>query len=380
MVATLTEKLAGVKVESGSAEVNKLQIGFVGDREYGSFKSRKQADAATRMTLPDGRVMKVSSRFWTSFCSMYSVGRSMFDLFSHDGVFQRVSERKTDRVRLSAEFNPDGENNGIYGTVLSMTKPTKPLLPVHDVERIINKYNGDKVTYRNGVVSASFECPFPTPYTIANEQYRPKYMLQMPIDGFGLPITYLQMLRLVCENGMVGMAAAFREQFHLGKDDESVSFMLDKAMSTFSAEEEFHGISNRMENAALSWSSLQETSIAYRALKEAMEDEHMDLESKMEVFQSFDDLCGDPLKFYKLTSRDELSSRRAAAIPTKASVYDLLTFMTEVSTHKLNKQNARDRIARWCGLVLSDEFDLEKSKEQYSDLGAFFINEDVNAN
>jgi len=324
--------------------------------------------------------MKVAPRFWNSLCSMYSMSRSTFDLFTHEEVFNRLSDVKQDSIRLTAEYHQNGEHNGIHGTVLSMTKPTKPLLPVHDVAKIINKYKGDSVTYKEGVVTASFECPFPTPYTIANEAYRPKFMLKMPIDAFGLPITYLQMLRLVCSNGMVGMAAAFREQFHLGKDDESVAYMLNKAMSTFSAEEEFHGISKRMDAAALSWSSLQETSIAYRALKDTLEDEHMDLEGKLEIYSAFDEMCGDPLKFYKLTSREELSARRAAAIPTTASVYDLLTFMTEISTHKLKKQNARDRVARWCGAVLSDEFHLEGSKEQYSDIGAFFINEDVTVN
>lgn len=374
MVATLTEKLAGVRVESAPARIDQLKIGFSANRKYGDFKSRHQANRAAHITLPDGRNMKIAPRFWNSLCSMYSMSQSTFDLFTHEEVFNRLAETRNDgQVRITAEFDKGGERGGIHGTVLSVTKTNKPLLGVDDVEALVNKYKGTRVRYSEGVITASFDCPFPTPYTIANEEYAPRYTLKMPVDGFGLPITYLEMLRLICTNGMVGMSSAFREQFHLGKNDESVAFMLDKAMSTFSAEEEFHGISKRMDVAALSWSSLQESSVAYKALKEALEADKMTLEAKTKIFDSFDKLCGHPLQFYKLTSREELSARRAAAIPTKATVYDLVTFMTEISTHKVHTQDAKDRINRWCGDVLSREFDLERSKEQYSDIGAFFI-------
>jgi hypothetical protein len=68
------------------------------------------------------------------------------------------------------------------------------------------------------------------------------------------------------------------------------------------------------------------------------------------------------LSLYGLANLDALSVKRQWTLPTKAKVYDLLNFASEVATHHADEYGARSSQA-WLGSLISGEYDLENSAD-----------------
>jgi len=366
--------LQNIKINTLSLPMNKLGVEFT--KPPAECKSRREIDTNTRMVLPDGRRLKVTGRFWNSWCSLQGQGRSIFDLFSHGEVFDRINREREDTVRVAIEASDPMQDIGgtvLDGYLLSCTNPKKPLLPLVDAAALVNKYEGADVQYEEGVISATFDCPFQVPYNIAGEDYKTQFVLQMPIDGYGMPLSYLTLLRLICENGLIGMAKAFKTSFQLGRGENNIGQVLERAMTTFSAEEGFHSFKERMEAASKSWGSMDEGGRLIKTINKSMHDDHVPVPERIEIVEKFDEMCGNPLKYYGLTSRDELSARKAKTIPIKATVYQLMTFATEVTTHHLRSPKAKNTINAWVGTSISSEYDLENTVSEFPDWKDFFI-------
>jgi len=144
-------------------------------------------------------------------------------------------------------------------------------------------------------------------------------------------------------------------------------------MTTFSAEEGFHSFKERMEAASKSWGSMDEGGRLIKTINKSMHDDHVPVPERIEIVEKFDEMCGNPLKYYGLTSRDELSARKAKTIPIKATVYQLMTFATEVTTHHLRSPKAKNTINAWVGTSISSEYDLENTVSEFPDWKDFFI-------
>ena len=95
---------------------------------------------------------------------------------------------------------------------------------------------------------------------------------------------------------------------------------------------------------------------------------------KTPLFKAFHRLTGDTSLLYGLASLDALSNKRQRTLPTRASVYDLINFATEVSTHHANVEGAR-RVGAWVGDLVTNEFDLEGTKQKFTDFADFHIAE-----
>jgi hypothetical protein len=221
-----------LKIDSMVVPLSSLSVEF--ERSAKECKSRRETDRHTRIVLPDGRRMQVSDHFWSSFSSLNNLGRSVFSFFSHGEVFERITQTTGNPVRLALEASGDG------GKMLSCTNPSKPLLQLDEVRQLVARYAGTSTNYAEGVVTATFECPFPANFTIGGDDFRTQFNLQMPVDGYGLPAAFLALLRLVCTNGLVAMAPAFKTGFQLGKDSPSLIRLLHRAMDTFNNEEGYH--------------------------------------------------------------------------------------------------------------------------------------------
>jgi len=352
--------------------LNALKVEF--DKDVSQLKGRKQMDAHTRIVLPEGQRMRVSPRFWSSFSSLFALNRSVFDYFDHAEVFGRIAEKKDKPVRIAFEVN--AEAKGSDGRVLSCTNPAKPMLGVNEVQRLVDRYDGNRVTYANGIVEAMFECPFPTQFDVGGDDFRTMFSLQMPVDGYGMPSAFLAMLRLVCSNGMVSMTRAFKTQFALGKDDLSVYPVLERAVTTFNNEEGYSAMKGRIESATQSWASLQEASQLMEHVHKACKDEGLNTDQRNHVLNRFDEMCGKPLAHYGLSSLNELSTRRKRACPVQTSVYDLLNFASEASTHHFQRQASRKRIHGWIGSTLAAEYDLEGTINTFPDYADYFLQRD----
>jgi hypothetical protein len=92
-----------------------------------------------------------------------------------------------------------------------------------------------------------------------------------------------------------------------------------------------------------------------------------------ELLERYDALCGDPLGFYGLSAREELSVRKAKSIPVQATIYDLFNFASEAATHHLHSRGAKDRVNVWIGQRVTREFDLEGTVDIFPDYADYFL-------
>ena len=353
------------RIEAVTLPLNQLSVEM--QKPLKECKSRRQIDDVTRVVLPDGRRMRVSDRFWASFSSLHNLGRSTFTYFSHPEVFQRITEKTGNAVRLAFEAQADG------GRLLSCTNPAKPLLRLDEARELVARFNGTATGYGQGVVTATFDCPFSSAFQIGGDDFRTQFHVQMPVDGYGLPSSFLALLRMVCTNGLVAMSSAFKTTFQLGKESNSLLPVLERAMVTFNNEEGFHAVRQRLESASTSWASLNEARRLRGCLATAAMNEGMSTLLRNTILHQYDEACGDPLGIYGLTSQDEVSSRRARAIPVKATVYDLVNFATEATTHHLHDPMARSRVYGWLGDAITQEYDLEGTVTQFPDYQDYFL-------
>lgn len=358
-----------LNVSSRQINIDKLNVVSVAQEEC---KSRKQADRYLRVDMPDGR-FKTTDRFWNSLCSNLGQSKAVFNLFSHKEVFDRImSTGKKGSLRLTINYDDfeDVDGNITQGELLAVSNPKKPILPVDDVNQLIDKYEGYSESYNDGVISVMFDCPFETQYMVKNEAYKNRFMIEMPIDGYGVPTSYLVMLRMLCSNGIVGMDKAFKTSFQLGKKDDNLFNILDRAIESFNSEEGFHAFHSRMESASESWASLNECRTLLNAIEKAVK--RLPLNEKSAILKKYMELCGDPLDTYGLGSPEEISNRRSKVIPVNASIYSLITYASELTTHHVEASDAVN-INAWIGSTIANEYDLEGTMNDFDDLDSFFL-------
>lgn len=342
------------------------------------FQSRDKLDKKLRIVTPDGRKLLVSPRFWRSFSNALGVSRNIFDLFDYNEVFQRIADRRSENIRICSEIYTE-ENGYAHGKLLSCTNPNKPLLTVDNVNELVQKYEGYDVTYKEGQVTAMFDCPYPMEFSVGDSGFQTKFNLVFPVDGYGMPASYLTLLRLVCTNGMVGMNTAFKTSFQLGSNDSNLMSVLDRAIESFNDEEGFHAFRERVEAAQNSWASLYNYATLMRALNAGLAYENCPTEKRVEVTDRLNAISGNPPRLFGFTSGNEPSPRFQKTFPIRCTVYDLLNFASEVSTHTFKQQPARNRVNAWVGEVLASEYDLENTKDTFEDFADFFMEDHTKA-
>lgn len=83
-------------------------------------------------------------------------------------------------------------------------------------------------------------------------------------------------------------------------------------------------------------------------------------------------MTGDVSQIYGIANVDTLSSKRQRSLPVCCSVYDLLNFTSELATHHLRNESARQMQAA-IGTLVSFEFDLEGSLNSFGKFKDFFV-------
>ena len=69
-----------------------------------------------------------------------------------------------------------------------------------------------------------------------------------------------------------------------------------------------------------------------------------------------------------------LSDKRRQILPSKARVYDIINFASEVATHHARPEG-ENRIQAFTGTLVADEYDLERTAETAGDFDAFFVDD-----
>lgn len=326
----------------------------------------------------DGEPVIYTDRFSTSLASLYGFSANMYKFFDPGEIIDRIINRGFgDTVRVAMQENKDGSH-----TALGVVKPTKSFVRSDDLlmELMEQGIDPSLISYHDGMVRSMHKPSRlgDSPFSVQGDQMVNRFVIDTPIDGFGLPSAYLSILRQVCSNGMIGYAKAFKSSIQLGnnpelREGEIVSDAIPtfrRFLESYNNEEGFAAIRQRLEAAGTSPASLDEFYSLYKTLtrqdmaslhKGAVNDSGMynsDLTTKLR------DMAGDVLDIYGLVSLDGLAPKQRRKVPVKCTVLDLVNFASEMATHRANTEQGR-KISAWVGGALSDMggYDLEGTLE-----------------
>lgn len=354
--------------------VNQLKVNVEVDYSGRSKRKASPLRNSLSLTTPDGRKFSISPRFWDSFSHCFGISKSVFNLFDFNEVFDKLAEKNNNNVRICAELL-DNENGYVQGRVLSCTDPRKSILGIVEVQEVLNKHNTYDINYNEGEVTAMFDCPYPLQFSLGDSDFETKFKLVIPVDGYGLPCSYLSMLRMICSNGMVAESTGFRTQFQLSGHTQAEMFStLDRALECFNNEEGYHALKERLEVSQVSWASLNNFITLSKTLNASNARANLPTDQRRSIEKGLDDLCGKPMEVYGFRSSSTPSARMARTLPINCKLYDLINFATEVSTHRyVNAPFARRVVDAWVGDLLASEFDLENTATKFTEFKDFFL-------
>jgi len=274
--------------------------------------------------------------------------------------------------------------------LLGMTNPDRPIVEYDRLMNILDREQGAiSADYSNGCVFSKHELGHEFGMLdISGEKYRPMLCLKTPIDGWGLPSIYLELLRMVCANGMVAMSRAFKSDIQLGRDSRDSDEAIVRTLQSFSNDEGFAAFRERVEKAERSWASISEVKSLERIIHKIYPTTgttglngkivRTPKEERAKVVRDkFNEMTGSMIEIYGLAQLESLSERKSQTLPTKATVNDLINFSTEVATHQTRSVSARYSLQMWFGNMICREFDLENSRDQIKDFADFFFTKPV---
>lgn len=364
-------------------------------------KAKKGGRAMERVRVVDsigidGRKLQPSKRFWNSLSGRFGFSNNIFRYFDHAEVFGRIAERAADsNIRICIE-KTDGKE-----TLLAVTNPKVSCVHYDTLEEIANKYGALQLSYADGVARSEHSPKIGAePLQIGGDDFCNRFVIDTPIDGYGHPCTYLSMMRVICTNGLIGYGRAFRGDIALGGKNDDVAFSIIRAMEGFNNEEGFAALHQRVASAGRSWASVGEVQSLYKILtrisvdmeglvKKGREVVHMAdghsevVETSLPIFREYNKLTGDLPRVYGLANLDSLSAKKQRTLPAPCTVRDLVDFCSEVATHQTSDDARGTRgnrsLQSWLGDTLSNEFDLEGTKDSYSDWHDFFVEDSKEA-
>jgi hypothetical protein len=362
------------RFEYGIAPIKDFQVRTTKDRT---------GETLVHQVLLDGRALRPCKRFWTSLHVRFGFTHNIFRYFNHEEVFQRISAvSPDDRVRWCVEQGPDRAER-----LLAVTNPGSALIPHDDLMALLTRYEADDIAYGDGVVRSQHAPRLGGTFAIAGENFRNKFILETPIDGFGRPSVYLSLLRMVCTNGAVGYSRAFRSEVNLGKSAAATEYALVRVLDSFNNEEGYAALRQRFESAARSWASVNEVNGLYRTLARLLHngdvrgagrlpilggDGAAEPVPRLALLRELTRLTGDLPEVYGLANLDALSVKRQRTLPAACKVYDLLNFASEAATHHATPLGNR-MLQAYIGQLISTDYDLEGTADQFGDWKDFFI-------
>lgn len=364
----------------------------------------------------DGRECKSSARFMVSLGARFSLGNSVYRWFDPEEVFIRVSERASnDRIRVCVETSIDSTGKSC-DRLLGVSNPASVLVKHDDlIEMLINNGLNDNVVYggRAAALAAnrshgrSWQPPVDAPigastaditycdgivrslhtprnnqdFTIAGDAFGSRFVIDTPIDGYGRPAIYLMLLRYICSNGSIGFAPAFRSELSLGRNEDSFEYPLTRAIESYNNEDGFNAIRQRYESAATSWASIAEVNKVYKSLvtihnrgdvRRIVGNDGANTLDGSPILTGFRNLVGDLSRAYGLANLDALGVKRQRTLPAGCNMYEMLNYISEVSTHYAEPAGSRVLDAL-NGEILSAEFDLEGTVDKFGDWKDFLV-------
>lgn len=372
-------------------EYKTINIGDVGLDIVNHDKLHRSNDAqiihggkVIRAIVIDGEPIIPSWRFWESLYSRFKLNRAFFKFFNYLEVFKRIADKSDGTVRVCIE------KKGNDKRLLAVTGLNKPVVIYDDLLDILQAFNLEGgIRYSKGIVS-SRHAPMRNAgeFKIGGDKFSNRFEIHTPIDGYGQPNIYLSLLRWVCSNGAVGFANSFKTALSLGQGSDSIHFTLRRALESFTNEEGYALLRGRFETAQKSWASIREQQDLYRMILKLQNDNvlrknagTMNQLSADEIekggignalMKALDKVTGNPYDIYGISNPDLMSPKKQRSLPVECKVYDMINFATELATHHVSEDNSR-QLQAWVGQMISGEFDLEDSCDQFDDWKSTFL-------
>ncbi len=322
-------------------------------------------DPTTRLVDVGGTVALATQRFWTSLAMRYHVSPSMFRYFRPDEVLHRVSQHAPDdRLRFCLEHRKSGVSH-----LLAVVNPDRPFAEHDEIVDAARRHDGRDLSYANGVVTSTHRPRASGISTcIGGDSFERRFHFEAPVDGFGKPKFFVSLLRMICSNGMVAHTKAFRSDVALGED---AHHSITRALQSFDDEEGYTTLHRRFESAQASWASVRECLELSRVLTGFKARKGV---RKKKLLRDFQQVTGNLNELYGMADLKALSTKRQRLLPSKARVYDLLNFASEVATHHARPLGRRV-LQVSIGDLIADEFDLEGTAEIATEFQDFFVSD-----
>lgn len=361
--------LTSTKPQNDSAKSTRFTyaLASVRDIRVGKVHRSPGGRISLRELEIDGQPVAATRRFWRSFFTRFGIAENVFRYFRPDEVFARIQSQREDvsfRYCIARSNLADSKR---ADQLLAITNPNRPIIRYDDIRGLLDQNGGQDVRYHNGVVTSTHAPRGGSrQFAIGGDQFRDRFCLETPVDGYGHPRLFLSMLRLVCSNGMIGHAKAFRSDVPVGKNMEHC---IVRALESFDNGDGYAALRQRFESSQTSWASVHECLRLNELLESLRRDDQLTQAGLIGRFRS---LAGDLNELYGLANLDALSDKRQRILPSRARVYDLINYASEVATHHA-KADGANRIQAWLGTLVSEEFDLEGTADSGAEFDAFFV-------
>ena len=350
----------------------------------------------------EGQNFKITKRFLDSLCSRFGLSTSEFNHFSYNEVFERISKTNSQpqiqvTIQLTraadelsgAKFNLFGKEQ--YGPefepkLLGVSNPEKTNLDLNDFAWVMQRAkpgwgypeSGSDIQYRDGVLLTRHIPSAEMKFCVGgdNDQLESRFVLETPIDGYGKPTIWLGFILKNGMNSMVVYHKNFQSMINTGTDENQRETLL-RLIQSFNNEDGFADLKKRILTAQNSWSSIYEVvslnkiiwSLNFNDFIVGWLDknykEEVGIEQiKTDILLRIQKLTGDLRAIFGIAQLDSLSEKKQHSLPTKASVYQLLSLASEYATHALFTNAAR-KLQQYIGDILSKDFDLENSCDQF---------------
>lgn len=326
---------------------------------------RRRKNRAQIMAL-NGEEFQASDRFWNSLLSRFHLSDTVFNYFQPAEVFERIVDVSgDDSLRYTVERSQAG-----VPKLLGLVGDKTLVAEAEDVDVLFQQNDAQDMKYADGMVMAYFDPSTPSARDkmIGKDSFRNRFIIEVPVDGWGKPRTSLALLRLACLNGMVAMTPSFRSVINLGNDPINT---LDRVISAFNDSEGYNKLHERIAIAQKSWASVKELQ-KFRQVVTRFLPEH-DTKLQNMVGQQLIDKFGDLGRLYGIVNPDNLPVKTQAVLPTKATVYDLLNLSSELATHHIRDDSAAVKFQAFCGTILSEDYDLQNTVDSVTDFQDFFV-------
>lgn len=341
-------------------------------RELRVLTQRKDAESPEKPVAVEFRGERVlpTARFWHSLFHRFGIAPRIFKYFDYHEVLHRVVQRNAnDHLRLCLERDggdalPESRRQP---RLLAVSNPRRPVLDHDSARGMVSRHEGQDVHYHEGLLrSAHVPRSGEHAFHIGQDLFRNRFMVEMPVDGFGEPRIYLSLLRQVCSNGAIGYSRAFRSDIRIGQD---VEHTLARALAQFDHEEGYSALRQRFESAQKSWASIRETLELRRVVARCA---YRRLPTPSHAVAELDKLAGNLHAIYGMANLDGLSAKRQRVLPAQCRVYDLINFASELATHRATP-DSRFRLQAYIGTLVQEEFDLEGTAEKVPEFNDLFI-------